>query len=105
VVVADHEGAGGPEGLWPGEGVLRPTIEIHNESEGTPISIVTPPPTLFSHELVVEERVGPEPGPTGVLTVGTRVLLMGVRGDRCWVVDGLGRHVEVNRLSLRALPD
>jgi hypothetical protein len=85
--------------------MVRPTIEIHNETEESTMSIVTPPPTVFSHELVVDEQVGPSPGPTGVLTIGTRVLLMGIRGDRCWVVDGVGRHVEVNRSSLRALPD
>jgi hypothetical protein len=102
--MADPEGARGPEGLWPDEGLVRPTIEIHDETEGSPTQIVTPPPTLFSHEVVVEERLGPTDRPTDVLSIGTRVLLMGVHGDRCWVVDGIGRHVEVSRSSLRALP-
>lgn len=102
--MTNPEGSRDGEGLWPDEGLVRPTIEVHDDTEGVPVQIITPPPTLFSHELVQTEQVGPTAGPTDVLSVGTRVLLMGIRGDRCWVVDGAGRHVEISRSSLRALP-
>jgi hypothetical protein len=92
-------------GLWPDEALVRPTIEVHDESAGAATRIVTPPPNVFSHEVVEEEHVGPTTGPTDVLSVGTLVLLMAVHGDRCWVVDGAGRQVEVSRSSLRALPN
>lgn len=103
--MTDPEGAGDAGGLWPDEALVRPTIEVHDQATGPPTRVITPPPNLFSHQLVRDERAGPETGPTGVLTIGTRVLLMGLHGDRCWVVDGAGRHVEISRSSLRPLPD
>lgn len=103
--MADSEETSEQGGLWPDEALVRPTIVVHDESAGSAARIVTPPPNVFSHEVVEEERVGPTTGPTDVLSVGTRVLLMAVHGDRCWVVDGAGRQVEVSRSSLRALPN
>jgi hypothetical protein len=102
--MTDSDKSDEPQGIWPNDAMVRPRIEIQGD-EGAPSSeIVTPPPNVFSHELIVDERVGPSDTPTDVLSTGTQVLLMSVGGDRCWVVDGVGRHVEINLSSLRPLP-
>jgi len=73
-------------------------------------NLVEPPPTRFTHELVVDEpyrydrpkrRAGE---PDGVLPAGTRVVLMIDGEERSRVVDGEGRYVEVGSASLRELP-
>jgi hypothetical protein len=72
--------------------VLRPEAVVLGDD-----ALVEAVPDHFTHELV-----GDQPG--GVLRAGTPVLLVGQEGDRCHVMDGSGRVVEVARSSLRELP-
>jgi hypothetical protein len=102
--MTDSDSAHEREGVWPDDAMVRPPIEIQDDEGESSIEVVIPPPNQFSHELIVDERVGPSDSPTDVLLTGIKVLLMSVHGDRCWVVDGAGRHVEIKLSSLRPLP-
>jgi hypothetical protein len=90
--------------------VLRPEFVVLGEGALVPEdNIVRPPPTRFTHELVVDERYHLDrpdraPGADGVMRAGTRVALLEQTDDRCRVVDGRGLSVDVRRASLRELP-
>ena len=92
------------------EVVLRPEFVVLGDETLVPASnVVRPPPTGFTHELVVDEPYhldgpGRATEPDGVIPAGTRVTLIGQGDDRCRVVDGGGLAVEVRRASLRELP-
>jgi hypothetical protein len=92
------------------EGVLRPEITVLGDEALVPAAnVVRPPPTRFTHELVVDEpyhldRPERRPEPDGVMRAGTRVALLRQGDDHCRVVDGSGLSVEVRRASLRKLP-
>jgi hypothetical protein len=90
--------------------MLRPEMVILGDEVLVPRdNVVRPPPNRFTHELVVDEpyrfdRPEQTPRPDGVLPAGTRVVLLVEGDDRCRVVDGAGRYVQVRRDSLRELP-
>lgn len=92
------------------EVVLRPEIVVLGDQALVPAgNVVRPPPTRFTHELVVDEpyhldRPDRAPEPDGVMSAGTRVALLHQGRDHCRVADGRGLAVEVRRASLRELP-
>jgi hypothetical protein len=92
------------------EVVLRPEIVVLGDEALVPAgNVVRPPPTRFTHELVVDEpyhldRPDHAPEPDGVMRAGTRVVLLHQGHDRCRVADGRGLAIEVRRASLRELP-
>jgi hypothetical protein len=89
----------------------RPETNVLADEALVPDSnLVRPPPTRFTHELLVDEpyrfdrqRRGREPA--GVLPAGTRVVVLVEGEDHCRVVDGRGLYVEVRRASLRRLSE
>jgi hypothetical protein len=91
--------------------VLRPEIVVLGDEALVPAgNLVRPPPTRFTHELVVDEpyhldRPDRAPEPDGVMRAGTRVVLLHQDRDHCRVVDGRGLSVEVRWASLRELPN
>ncbi|MFD1211008.1 hypothetical protein ACFQ36_02995 [Arthrobacter sp. GCM10027362] len=104
----EHPAASHHEGIWPDEAMIRPPIEIlGDESLAAPTETVRPAPNRFTHELIGDEPYGfvAAQERTGYIPAGTRVVLMRVDGDRCWVVDGDGRQVLVPASSLRKLPE
>jgi len=90
--------------------VLRPEIVVLGEEALVPpTNVVRPAPTRFTHELVVDEpyhldRSDRAPEPDGVMSAGTRVVLLQQGHDHCRVADGSGLSVKVRRASLRRLP-
>ena len=72
-------------------------------------ALVQPPPTTFTHDLVVDEPfryAGHDPStpPDGVLAAGTRVVVVdNGGGDTCRVVDGRGLRVWISSAGLRRL--
>jgi hypothetical protein len=91
--------------------VLRPEIVVLGDEAVVPAgNVVRPPPTRFTHVLVVDEpyhldRSDRTPEPDGVMRAGTRVALLHQGHDRCRVADGRGLAIEVRRASLRELPE
>jgi hypothetical protein len=92
------------------EVVLRPEFVVLGEGALVPeANVVRPPPTRFTHELMVDEpyyldRPDRAAEADGVMRAGTRVALLEQSDDRCRVVDGSGLSVDVRRASLRELP-
>ena len=91
-------------------GVLRPEIVVLGDQALIPPgNLIRPAPNRFTHELIIDEpyrfdRPERSREPDGVLPAGTRVVLLVQGDDRCRIVDGAGRYVDVRGASLRALP-
>jgi hypothetical protein len=87
--------------------MLRPEVRVLPDDALVPEpAVVSPPPNRFTHELIGDESYPPEGGRQkgGALPAGTPVVLMVEGEERCRVVDGRGRYVEVRRSNLRRLP-
>jgi hypothetical protein len=91
--------------------ILRPDVRVLADEALVPErNVVRPPPNRFTHELVADEpfrfdRPEPADEPDGILSAGTRVVLLVEDADGCRVVDSSGLYVAVRRSSLRKLPD
>ncbi|MGH3822903.1 MAG: hypothetical protein ACRDRA_08735 [Pseudonocardiaceae bacterium] len=90
--------------------VLRPDPVVLPEEAIIPThNLVSPAPTRFTHELLVDEpywfdRPRQRDEPDGVLPAGTLVVVLVEGAERSRLIDGAGRYVEVRTKSLRALP-
>ena len=104
----EHSAPRQPDGIWPDEAMTRPPVEIlGDETQIGQTASTRPAPNPFTHELTndVSYRPGATEERTSTIPAGTRVVLMRVEGDRCWVVDSAGHQLSVPASSLRKLPE